>query len=178
MSPISPLPPPPQHTRTTGRSYHGHYLVTLRTERIPGITSAELAACATGNLPVVRSTRITFVPHHIWEAEATPRVVIAGHVAAAQNVAGTIWGEKKPTTSAVLSGLGQAVFQVLGKLPLQGAWGAASHCYPHSCICWIREEEELSGWAGKRKASCLLDNSLGRKRKISWVGLMFTWDWR
>lgn len=64
-------------------SFHSQYLVTLRTEGIPRVTVARLAAFTTSNFPVICSTFITFVPHHIREAEAAPRLIITGHLAAA-----------------------------------------------------------------------------------------------
>lgn len=65
------------------RSPWGHptsYLVALGAEGVVRVTGTWLAAPAAGQLPVVRSTLVTFGSHHIGQTQAAPTLLVTGHV--------------------------------------------------------------------------------------------------
>lgn len=65
------------------------YLVAAGAAGAVRVAVTGLAAVATAHVPVLARTLVTVAPHHVGQAEAPPRLVIAGHVLpCSQHIAG------------------------------------------------------------------------------------------
>lgn len=73
----------------------GWYLVAVGAAGAAGVAVAGPAAAAAAHVPVLARALVAVIPHHVGQAGASPRLIVAGHVLLrSQHVAGASWNRE------------------------------------------------------------------------------------